>query len=118
LNDQPRYVRVISLKSSLGSNSWEPIGEGIIGALSVDGKTIAAGVPYDNGKGDASGHVRVYRLDGSGLSWMPLGEDIAGEAAGNYSGTSVSLSANGKTVAIGSPGNEGCSGQVRVFVIK
>ncbi|MDC1360606.1 FG-GAP repeat protein [Flavobacteriales bacterium] len=41
-----------------------------------------------------------------------------GEAAGDYSGQSVSLSSDGTTVAIGAVGNDGNgsdSGQVRVY---
>ena len=46
--------------------------------------------------------------------WKQIGEDIEGEAANDYSGASVSLSANGTTVAIGSE----YSGQVRVFAME
>ena len=47
-----------------------------------------------------------------------LGQDIDGEAANDQSGRSVSLSADGKTVAIGAPswnGNGISSGHVRVY---
>jgi hypothetical protein len=47
--------------------------------------------------------VRIYQWNGS--SWQQQGADIDGEAARNYSGTSVSMSADGATVAIGAPGN-------------
>ena len=36
-------------------------------------------------------------------SWSQLGADIDGEAAGDYSGYSVSLSSDGTIVAIGAP---------------
>jgi hypothetical protein len=51
---------------------------------------------------------------------MQLGQDIDGEAAGDWSGYSVSLSADGNTVAIGSHSNDDngdLSGHVRVFVL-
>ena len=35
-----------------------------------------------------------------------LGDDIDGEAAGDYSGGSVALSADGGTAIIGAPGND------------
>ena len=57
---------------------------------------VAIGSPHhDNNKG----HVRVYEF--SSNSWTQLGSDIDGEATGDMSGFSVSLSSNGYTVAIG-----------------
>ena len=46
-------------------------------------------------------------MEGTGLSWKQLGQDIDGEAAGDMSGISVALSADGKTLAIGANGNDG-----------
>jgi hypothetical protein len=85
-------------------------------SLSSDGTTVAIGAPINNENGDYSGHVRVYKYIGS--EWIQLGIDIDGEAAGDYSGTSVSLSSDGNTVAIGAPFNNGNgddSGHVRVY---
>ena len=51
-------------------------------------------------------------------SWFQLGQDIDGEARFDQSGRSVSLSSDGKTVAIGAPDNDGngdSSGHVRIF---
>ena len=73
-----------------------------------------------------SGHVRVYRYNPSKIisnalgpaGWDKLGGDIDGELPDDYSGTSVSLSANGTTLAIGANHNDGTgvsSGHVRVF---
>ncbi len=50
--------------------------------------------------------------------WMQIGDDIDGEAAGDLSGRSVSLSSDGSVVAIGAMGNDGngnSAGHVRVF---
>ena len=48
-----------------------------------------------------------------------IGQDIDGEAADDYSGESVSMSADGLTVAIGASSNDGSGvgaiGHVRVF---
>ena len=37
--------------------------------------------------------------------WKKLGQSIVGHSAGDWSGYSVSLSSDGETLAIGSPGN-------------
>ena len=59
------------------------------------------------------GHVRVYEYSES--SWSQLGDDIDGEAQGDYSGISVSLSSDGTIVAIGAQGHDGFKGHVRVY---
>eukprot|EP00980_Cylindrotheca_fusiformis_P000320 scaffold77_cov78-Cylindrotheca_fusiformis.AAC.1 len=96
--------------------AWSLMGEVIHGeskgdqsgfsvALSKDGNTLAIGAPYNDGNGQTSGHVRVYRWD----------DDIDGGAAREYSGLAVALSEDGSVVAIGSPYANFNSGQVRVF---
>jgi len=86
-------------------------------SLSSDGTIVAIGAPYNDGNGFNSGHVRIYKYDGT--SWGQIGNDIAGEAANNYSGGSVSLSSDGTIVAIGAFGNDGDngsnSGHVRIY---
>ena len=85
-------------------------------SMSSDGTIVAIGSPYNDGNGSNSGHVRVYEY--SGGSWSQLGTDIDGEAAGDSSGYSVSLSSDGTKVAIGTPFNDGngsSSGHVRVY---
>jgi hypothetical protein len=85
-------------------------------SLSADGHRLAIGARNDDGNGSRSGHTRVY--DWSGTAWIQLGSDINGEAAGDYSGGSVSLSSDGNRVAIGAEGNDDNgdqSGHVRVY---
>ncbi|MFY0690209.1 MAG: cadherin domain-containing protein [Cyclobacteriaceae bacterium] len=85
-------------------------------SLSADGRTLAIGAVYNNGTGADAGHVRVY--ENTAGTWMQVGTDIDGEAAGDNSGWSVSLSADGKTVAIGAIYNDGTAtnaGHVRVY---
>ena len=85
-------------------------------SLSSDGTTLAIGAQGNDGTGADAGHVRVYEY--SAGSWSQLGSDIDGEAASDYSGTSVSLSSDGTTVAIGATGNDGTgadAGHVRVY---
>ena len=77
---------------------------------------VAIGAYGNDGNGINSGHVRLYAWDGS--SWVQRGSDIDGEAAGDLSGSSVSLSADGSMVAIGAYGNDGNgidSGHVRLY---
>jgi hypothetical protein len=127
--NNPTYkgqVRVLKYSNS----SWTQLGQDIDGenpkdfsgisvSLSADGLTVAIGAEGNDGNGDSSGHVRVYKY--SNNSWTQVGQDIDGENPGDYSGRSVSLSADGLTVAIGAPNNRGDSndtfaykGQVRV----
>jgi len=86
-------------------------------SLSSDGLMLAIGAPSNEaGTGFATGHVRVYEYNNG--NWLQIGSDIDGEATGNYSGVSVSLSSNGTIVAIGAHGNAGNgagSGHVRVY---
>ena len=62
--------------------------------------------------------VALFLMGGSTWGQIKLGEDIDGEAAGDMSGHSISLSANGKRLAIGAPNNDGNgsnAGHVRVY---
>jgi hypothetical protein len=77
-------------------------------ALSADGLTAIIGAPSNDGTGGVnsySGHARIYEWDGTG--WLKRGDDIDGEAAGDQSGWSVALSADGDTAIIGAPYNDG-----------
>jgi hypothetical protein len=47
--------------------------------------------------------------------WRQVGLDIDGEAEYDYSGSAVSLSADGKVVAIGAIHNGYYSGHIRVY---
>jgi hypothetical protein len=85
-----------------GEEGYDESGNSV--SLSSDGSIVAIGAPKNYGNGYESGHVRIYQYDGS--SWQQLGTDIDGEEAGDESGNSVSLSADGRTVAIGAPFNK------------
>ena len=54
---------------------------------------MAIGGPYNDGNGNNAGHVRIFE--------NIVTQDIDGEAAGDQSGISVSLSSDGSKVAIG-----------------
>ena len=115
---------------------WTQVGEDIDGeragdgsggryvSLSDDGRTVAIGATSNDGNGSDSGHVRVYTYNHLSspvtAQWTQVGEDIDRESAYDYSGRSVSLSNDGRTVAIGAPYNDGngsYSGHGRVFNI-
>jgi len=130
--------------STFGPAGWDRLGGDIDGEasndyaqsvyLSADGSIVAIGSSQNDGTAvlttDERGHVRVYKYRSTKSSadnnqssstfgpagWDRLGGDIDGEAAGDESGRSVSLSADGFTVAIGAWKNDGTSGNDRGHV--
>ena len=85
-------------------------------AMSADGTRIAIGAPGNDGSGSGTGHVRIYTWDGT--NWTQTGADINGEADGEYSGSSVAMSADGTRIAIGATGNNdngSNAGQVLIY---
>jgi len=117
------HVRVYQYASS----SWSQLGSDIDGeaaydksgksiSLSDDGTILAVGAYFNDGGGANAGHVRAYKYASS--SWGQLGGDIDGEAAGDLSGWSVSLSDDGTILAVGAYKNDGGgtdAGHVRVY---
>ena len=117
------HVRVYQYENS----TWTQIGQDIDGeaasdnfgisvSLSSDGTIVAIGSSGNDGTGGNAGHVRLYQYVNS--TWTQIGSDIDGEAAGDYSGTSVSLSSDGSIVAVGAQLNDGNgsnAGHVRVY---
>ena len=133
----------VSVYELVGS-SWIQLGEDINGeaandwshsvSLSSNGTTtiVAIGAYRNDGNGNDSGHVRVYQYDVTKtvavtdqssstfgpVGWNRLGDDIDGESGGDFSGQSVSLSADGTILAIGadrSDANGYNSGHVRIY---
>jgi len=117
------HVRIYSFNGS----AWVQKGADINGeaatdyfgfsiSMNNDGNIIAIGGNGNDGTAYDAGHVRVYSYNGS--AWVQNGADIDGEAYGDQSGSSVSLSSNGSTLAIGAPYNNGTgvqSGHTRVY---
>lgn len=98
-----------------GDTGTDAFGQSV--AISADGTIIAVGAHRNDSNGSNAGHVRVYEnISGT---WTQIGNDIEGEAAGDGSGESVALSADGSVIAIGSPFNTNANGSnaghVRVF---
>jgi hypothetical protein len=98
--------------------SWVKLGSDIDGeatndqsgysvSLSSNGTVVAIGAIFNDGTVANSdrGQVRVYQWNGN--AWVQRGTDIDGETAGDQSGISVSLSADGTMVAIGARYNDG-----------
>ena len=86
-------------------------------ATSADGSVIAVGAPRSAVNGIiSSGKVRVFQhISGT---WAQIGQDIEGILSGEGTGYSISLSSNGKIIAIGNPwdnnGNNS-AGYVQVY---
>jgi hypothetical protein len=97
-----------------GEAAGDGLGESV--SLSSDGSTMAIAATGNDGNGTDAGHVRIYKNTNG--TWTQVGADIDGEAAGDYSGISVSLSSDGNTVAIGAMYNDGNgtgAGHVRIY---
>ena len=117
------HVRIYRWSGS----AWEQLGGDIDGeaagdhlgwsvSLSSNGESVAVGTVLNDGNGHESGHVQIYRWNGA--AWQQLGADIDGEAAGDQSGSSISLSADGKTLVVGARFNNGNgeqAGHARIF---
>jgi hypothetical protein len=122
--------RVRVFKYNQNTNMWVQLGSNIVGeaegdrsgysvSLSADGNIVAIGAPYNDGTtgniDDERGHVRLFKYNQNTDIWDRLGGDIVGEAEGDASGTSVSLSADGTIVAIGATYNNGTTGNTNDY---
>jgi|GEM_PF-412512 len=86
-------------------------------SLNAAGNVVAIGASANDDNGSNAGHVRIYQYNGS--SWIQVGADIDGAAAGDFSGISVALNAAGNIVAIGAESNDNANGtdagHVRIY---
>jgi len=118
-------------------NQWVQFGQSIPGeavnngfgsSISFSGRDIIAiGAPFNNGANNDmvfAGHVRVMKYDSDEDSWYQRGPDIDSRFPGaQFGGTnSLSISRNGKRVAVGGKGatigENDYQGVVRVFDYK
>ena len=121
------YVRVFRLEGEGldgSEEAWMKVGEDIevpvnedseagwagSVSLSADGSVVAVGDMFSDVAG-AGGNVFVYRWNENQRKWMPMGSPIIGGSKDAEFGRSVSLSANGKTLAVGA----WFADEVRVF---
>ncbi|MFT4875518.1 MAG: Flp pilus assembly pilin Flp [Bacteroidia bacterium] len=112
------------------SGTWTKLGADIDGekagdamgglgsvSLNSDGSILAIGVGSTEGNtGTNAGGVYIYQYISG--TWTQIRSTIYGEAAGDYSGGSVSLNSDGSIVAIGALSNDGTAsdaGHVRVY---
>jgi len=109
----------------VGRNEGDQFGSAV--ALSSDGSILVVSEPmYDGPAGDRSGNVRafVYTVNANapgGGEYRNLGQEMYGSAASDHFGLSLSISADGRRLAVGAPyhdnggANRNVSGQVMVF---
>jgi hypothetical protein len=102
--------------------TWEHLGQELLGegrhnlfgssiSLSGDGNVAAIGsVNNDNEGGEGAGHVRIYTYQPT-TNWTQVGKTIIGKASDDRFGSAVSLSKDGKMIAVGA----NLGGYVRVY---
>ena len=113
------YVKVFSWNGQ----RWDTMGDTLRGrndddkfgsavSLSENGKVLAVGA-----SGGERGAVSVYRYSDS--QWEQVGQTLSGKDEQEHFGYSLSLSVNGRTVAVGAPraGRES-TGAVRVYHLR
>jgi len=89
-------------------------------SLSDDGNILAIGAWGNDGRGNNSGHARVYRRDEKSSSgFVQMGSDLDGKMKDSNAGWSVSLSADGSSLAVGAPsaGWRDRAGYVKIYDI-
>jgi len=103
-------VKVFALEAN---GIWKQMGGDINGiielgeagrsvSLSNDGFTLAIGAPFDFENGSyMAGIVQVLTWNGN--EWKQLGQILEGQVIDDGFGNSVSLSSNGRVVAVGAP---------------
>ena len=72
-------------------------------SLSDSGKTLAVGTRLSGTYSMTAGKVRVYCWDEAASTYSKLGDSLVTKEEYDF-GHSVSLSADGKTLAVGAPG--------------
>ncbi|MBA3461713.1 MAG: hypothetical protein H0T46_17245 [Deltaproteobacteria bacterium] len=108
----------------LVGSTWTAVGVPIAGShelgdaveISDDGIRIAVGSPAAQSSDGWPGMTQIYEW--SGTAWTPLGAPIMGATSSAYSGTALSMTADGNEIAIGSANADSGganSGEVRVF---
>jgi hypothetical protein len=118
-NINPGTVRVYTWDST--SSNWFQLGATLQGTgpksvvdLSCAGTRLAVGYPNHN---SSRGIVSVFDWNADTLTWEQIGSSIDGEEEGDISGTAISMSCDGKKVAIGAPSQlSDKQGNVRIFI--
>ena len=130
-NDDMGYVKVYRIDNDggdgvqLGQTIYGDAADNYFGDsvdITPDGTTIICGSSGFSGR---PGYVRVFSLEGDidlvTDNWKQIGQEIVGEANGDYFGRSVSISEDGKTIAVGAPNSDGNNGahlgRVRIYCL-
>jgi len=122
-----KVVLYIVLFPLICFSQWEPTGNPIFGEnendqsgrsidLNASGNVLAIGAPFNDQSSNLAGVVRIF--ENLSNVWVQKGANITGLQSGNYFGSSLSLSDDGNTIAVGAPeanDNGFESGLVRVF---
>ncbi len=106
------------------SNNWVQIGNSINGveegeilgwslSLNSDGSIIAIGASGNDGNASDVGSARIYKYETN--TWLQIGDDIVGDLADDWFGTTISINSDGSVVAIGAPYSYVMTGYVKVF---
>jgi hypothetical protein len=116
-----RYMSGHARIYKYANSTWTQLGQDIDGennddmsgwsvAISDDGTIVAIGAPRNTtGATTYNGHARIYKYANN--TWTQVGQDIDGRAIWAQSGSKISLSADGYTVAIGSESANGLGGE-------
>lgn len=86
----------------IGSDPLIPYGDSV--SLSANGNRVAVGTWRAAGGGAERGEVQVY--DWTGSTWSQVGSTLTGDSNYDHFGRSVSISADGSTLVVGSPGDD------------
>lgn len=122
------FLLVFLMPFLLFGQTWEQIGQDIYGesanivfggsvSMNSDGSIVAVGAqnrvdPINPGNNQA-GAVYVYQYNGT--SWEQMGQTLYGSSQTEYFGASTSLSADGKTMAVGAYGASNNRGAVKIY---
>jgi hypothetical protein len=115
---------------TLVNNIWSKLGSEIVGnssdnkfgnsiSINGNGTILAVGSPETISNSAVRGAVKVFKYDQG--AWSQIGSNMIGDANADQFGRSVSISADGKSVAIGAYrniGNQDEKGQVKIFKFK
>jgi hypothetical protein len=107
-----------------GSKSNNKFGWSV--SLSADGETLAVGglfanavgAPFNDEESDQAGQVYVYKWDDE--NYKQIGQTLNGDRNRDDFGASISLAADGETLIVGAPMNDGNgfqSGQAQVYAL-